>query len=660
MALIELDGVSVAFGHLPLVDRASMQIDPWERVCLIGRNGTGKTHACCASVSGRAPPPDSGDAWRQPGLNDRAPRAGCAALSDQPAPVFDVSPRSRGRRCAGHGVSPCGRSRSPTRAPGRRLVRLGQPAARARPTGRLARGATGRDGAWRAWICRPMLSFDTLSGGWRRRVLLARALVARARPAPARRADQSPRFRGDHAGWKMFLARLSPARSLVRHARSHVPPAPGDAHRGARSRAPDVVARRLRDVPGAEGGRARGRSDRAARCSTSGWPQEEAWMRQGIKARRTRNEGRVRALRRCARARGSRRGSGAVRLQARRRRARRAAGVRGRARQHVVRRRAGRARLHAAHPARRSRSASSARTAPGKTTLLRLLLGELPPDTGRLRRGATLEIAHFDQQREQLDPDARSLDTVGDGNDIVDDQRPAAARASATSRDFLFPPRTRALAGEGALGRRAQPAAAGAAASRGRPTCWCSTSRPTISTSRRSSCSRSCSSTWPGTLLLVSHDRAFLDNVVTSTLVFEGDGRVQEYVGGYEDWVRQKAAREALAAAAAPRRRRFPLPPPVAAARTAKLTYKERQELEALPTRIAALETRKQELESAINAADFHLRGAVGMADVRRPRSNRSGPRTGHGSLARTRSPRGRAVNNRAAFQAAAYSLQAT
>jgi ATP-binding cassette subfamily F protein uup len=117
-----------------------------------------------------------------------------------------------------------------------------------------------------------------------------------------------------------------------------------------------------------------------------------------------------------------------------------------------------------------------------------------------------------------------------------------------------------------------------------------------------------------GTLLVVSHDRAFLDSVVTSTIAFEGHGEVREYVGGYSDWVHQKSAQQAIAIASAPAA--VPEPRPASAARPSKLTYKEKIELESLPERIQALETQKQTLEAAINAPGFHLRGALGMAEV--------------------------------------------
>ena len=176
----------------------------------------------------------------------------------------------------------------------------------------------------------------------------------------------------------------------------------------------------------------------------------------------------------------------------------------------------------------------------GKTTLLRLLLGELPPQAGTLRHGTNLEIAYFDQLHAQLDEDRTVMDNVADGRDFVT-VNGRRRHMIGYLQDFLFTPER----------ARVTPARSPAASatgccwpgcSRDPPTCWCWTSRPTTWTWRRWSCWKSCSLDYAGTLLLVSHDREFLNNVVTSTLVLEGDGRVGEYAGGYDDWLRQRPA----------------------------------------------------------------------------------------------------------------------
>ena len=176
----------------------------------------------------------------------------------------------------------------------------------------------------------------------------------------------------------------------------------------------------------------------------------------------------------------------------------------------------------------------------GKTTLLRLLLGELAPDHGEVRRGANVQVAYYDQQREQLDPERTVFDTIGDGNDWVT-VNGTARHVNAYLDDFLFPPE-----------RASSPVKALSGGERNRlllarlftkPANVLVMDEPTNDLDLETlELLEAELVEWPGTLLLVSHDRAFLDNVVTSTIVFDSDGQLREYVGGYEDWVRQRAA----------------------------------------------------------------------------------------------------------------------
>jgi ABC-type multidrug transport system ATPase subunit len=174
----------------------------------------------------------------------------------------------------------------------------------------------------------------------------------------------------------------------------------------------------------------------------------------------------------------------------------------------------------------------------GKTTLLRLLLGEIPPDSGEVRHGANLQIAYYDQLREQLDPERTVVDTIGDGRETVTING-REQHVHGYLRDFLFPPEraqspVRALSG----GERNRLLLARLFT---RPANVLVLDEPTNDLDIETlELLESLLAEWPGTLLLVSHDRAFIDNVVTSTLVFEGHGGIREYVGGYEDWVRQR------------------------------------------------------------------------------------------------------------------------
>ena len=246
----------------------------------------------------------------------------------------------------------------------------------------------------------------------------------------------------------------------------------------------------------------------------------------------------------------------------------------------------------------------------GKTTLLRMLLGELEPDSGEIRCGENVQIAYYDQQREQLDPDRTVWETVADGHDTVTING-RSQHVHGYLHDFLFP-RERALSPVKALsgGERNRLLLARLFA---RPFNVLVMDEPTNDLDIETlELLEERLATWPGTLLLVSHDRAFIDHVVTSTLVFEGEGRVQEYVGGYEDWLRQRrqsapaqaqrvaagSAREVTSRAKDPRAPR-------------KLSYKEQRELEELPSRIDVLETEQRQLQSRVASAEFYKESAA-------------------------------------------------
>ena len=251
----------------------------------------------------------------------------------------------------------------------------------------------------------------------------------------------------------------------------------------------------------------------------------------------------------------------------------------------------------------------------GKTTLLRVLLGDLPPDTGEVRQGANVQIAYYDQQREQLDPERTVFDTVGEGNDTVT-VNGQSRHVHGYLRDFLFPPEraqspVKALSG----GERNRLLLARLFT---RPANVLVLDEPTNDLDLETlELLEEQLVEWPGTLLLVSHDREFLDNVVTSTFAFEGHGRVREYVGGYADWLRQRQDRRALSVNETQRRERSTaahssaaaVVAPVAApaARTSKkLSYKEQRELADLPARIEALEEEQRTLTARMSSAEFY------------------------------------------------------
>jgi ATP-binding cassette subfamily F protein uup len=257
----------------------------------------------------------------------------------------------------------------------------------------------------------------------------------------------------------------------------------------------------------------------------------------------------------------------------------------------------------------------------GKTTLLRMLVGELQPDSGTVKVGANVQIAYFDQQREQLDPERSVADSVYDGNDrLVINGQPRHVMGYLA--DFLFP-RERAVSPVKSLsgGERNRLMLARLFA---RPANVLVLDEPTNDLDIETlELLEELITDFNGTVLLVSHDRAFLDNIVTSTLAFEGNGRVVDYVGGWQDYLRQStAARDRDAANAAP-----PAPKKradVAAKKPAieapgvrkRLSFNEQRELEALPARIAALEAEQRALIETSEGAEFYKDSADRIRDV--------------------------------------------
>ena len=229
-----------------------------------------------------------------------------------------------------------------------------------------------------------------------------------------------------------------------------------------------------------------------------------------------------------------------------------------------------------------------------------MIIGELPPDEGEVRHGANLQIAYYDQQRERLDPEKTVFDTVGEGNDTVT-ANGRTRHVHAYLRDFLFfDERARSPVKALSGGERNRLLLARLFT---RPANVLVLDEPTNDLDLETlELLEAQLFEWPGTLLLVSHDRAFLDNVVTSTFVFEEDGRIQEYVGGYEDWLRQRVETSPPQRTRGTRRER----PAVGTSAPRKLGYKEARELEALPARIEALEAEQSALNARIAGPDFY------------------------------------------------------
>ena len=604
MALVSLDHVSLAFGHVPLLDDVTLTIDARERVCVLGRNGTGKS-TLLRVVSGEETV-DLGTVSRQPGVRVARLEQDVPISSDQP--VFDVVAEGLGDLSAlvkDYHHAAVSVAHDPSREA---LDRLGA----------LHHELEERDG-WRLEQRVEMVlsrlglpadaRVDTLSGGWRRRALLARALVGQ--PEVLLLDEPTNHLDIDAIQWlEEFLAEYPGAVVFVTHDRAFL--------QRVATRIVELDRGRLTSWPGDYETFLRKKEEWLANESLQQakfdkkLAEEEAWLRQGIKARRTRNEGRVRALMAMREERAARREAlGNVRLEVER------ADAPGK----LVFEARGVSKAFAGEPVvrdfsmrvlRGDRIGLIGRNGVGKTTLLRLLLGELAPDAGEIRHGANVQVAYYDQQREQLDPERSVFDTIGDGNDTIT-VNGQSRHVNGYLADFLFPSwrarsPVRALSG----GERNRLLLARLFT---RPANVLVLDEPTNDLDLETlELLEAQLVEWPGTLLLVSHDRVFLDHVVTSTLAFEGGGRVQEYVGGYEDWLRQRPAPVADADAKGSRAEAAAAKTPAGgstapAGAKKRLSYNEQRELEQLPPRIEALEAEHAELGARIAGPEFYKEG---------------------------------------------------
>jgi ATP-binding cassette subfamily F protein uup len=618
--LVSLDQVSLAFGHLPLLERSCLQIESGERIAVIGRNGAGKSTLLRLIAGTQAP--DAGTVWKRPNLR--------VATLEQDVPlasthtVFDVVAEGLGGLAQVvadyHHVA----LQVATNDDPKLLTRLGE----------LQHELEERDG-WRleqrvelvlTTLGLPQDAIvETLSGGWRRRVRLARTLVGE--PDVLLLDEPTNHLDIESITWlETFLTQHQGAVVFVTHDRAFL--------QNVATRIVEVDRGELTSWPGDYENYLRRQEERRADREIHEekfdklLAREEVWLRRGVKARRTRDEGRVKALLDMRRERAARRDDpGLVSLKIEN------AGQSGRMVievEHVSKSFDGRpiVRDFSCRILRGDRIGLIGPNGSGKTTFLRMLLGQLTPDAGDIRLGANVEIAYYDQQREQLDPERTVFETIGEGNDSIT-VNGRTRHVHAYLRDFLFP-LERAYSPVGALsgGERNRLLLARLFS---RPANLLVLDEPTNDLDLETlELLEAQLLEWTGTLLLVSHDRAFLEHIVTSTYAFDGRGGVREYVGGYEDWLRQRASEQATlaartaaavgaanAGAGAKRESGSPASPsggakgaPTARSTAAgsgkKLSYKERLELEALPAKIEALETEQRDLNDAILRPTFY------------------------------------------------------
>ncbi len=594
MTLLVLDDISLDIGDLPLLRHASLALEPNERVCLIGRNGAGKS-TLLRIITGEQQP-DAGEIRRKEGLRTSQLKQALPETLDLPVHEYVAAGLAHLQSLI----------EDYERRSATELDRAGLRALEDLQRRIEAEGGWSLDTQVERVLSElklpPEKRLAELSGGWQRRVGLARALVSNPEllllDEPTNHLDLESicwledRVRG-YGGSVLFITHdraflRSLATRIVELDRAKLTSWPGDYENFLRRKEEALLA-----------------EERDQQLFGKKLDEEEAWIRQGIKARRTRNEGRVRALQ-AMRAEAAERER--FKPQDKARINIEEADASGRK---VIE-------LHGVHHGyggqklidglslkimRGDRVGLIGNNGVGKSTLLRIMLGELEPDAGTVKHGTNLEIGYFDQLRRDLDPDRSVAETVGDGRDyilVTGKERHVIGYL----RGFLFSPK-RAMTKIGAL--------SGGECNRvilarlfTQPTNLLVLDEPTNDLDVETlEVLEDRLMDYRGTLVVVSHDRAFLDNVVTQVLVFENGG-VRRYPGGYSDWARRGGAltvKESPAAAAAESRSAAPAKPRGPAA---KLSYKAKRELDLLPARIDALEAEVKSLQERIGEPGFY------------------------------------------------------
>jgi ATP-binding cassette subfamily F protein uup len=588
MATITLKDIALSFGGLPLLNGIDLQIEPGERLCLVGRNGEGKS-SLMKILSGEIEP-DRGEITRQKGL--RVARLTQDVPLGMTGTVFEVVAAGLGEMFAllarYHAVS--------------HLLQTDHSEAVLAELEEAQHALDAADG-WQAQqrvdtvLSRLELpadqEFTALSGGLKRRVLLARALVSE--PDLLLLDEPTNHLDIEAITWlEEFLLSFSSTLLFVTHDRmllQKIATRIVELDRGRLTSWPGNFAtylQRKQDALDAEASQSHKFDKKLA--------QEEAWIRQGIKARRTRNEGRVRALVALRQERSARRtqtGKARIQMQDAERSGKLVAAIKDVSF------------YYNGAPIIKNLSATIMRgdkvgiigpNGAGKSTLLKLILGQLAPTQGVITLGTRIESCYFDQNREQLDPEKTVADNVTDGGDtvLVGGQ---PRHIISYLQDFLFAPdRTRSPVRVLSGGEKNRLLLAKLFT---QPFNVLVMDEPTNDLDVETlELLEELLLDYQGTLLLVSHDRAFLNNVVTSTLVFEGGGRVEEYAGGYDDWLLQRAQAQTPTPAAKPEKSEKKDPPKKTAAK--KLSYKEERELEALPQRLEEMEAELEELHQQL------------------------------------------------------------
>jgi len=600
MPLIRLNNVSIAFGTHALLDNAAFQLDAGERVGLLGRNGEGKS-TLMKIIAGDIPA-DHGEIWRQPELR--------LAWLEQ-TPNLDVEDTIY--EAVAGGLGELGKLISHYH---HLLTHMDGSEQSLQALGDVQHKLEAANG-WafqtrvEAILSKLQLPAEvkvgSLSGGWKRRVALARALVIE--PEVLLLDEPTNHLDFESIAWleEQILA-FQGAVLFVTHDRAFL--------QKLATRIIDLDRGQLVSWPGNYQDylvrKAAALEDEANQNAEfdKKLAKEEAWIRQGVKARRTRNEGRVRALKKLRAERSERRNTqGTAKLALSKgdssgKKVVEAVDVSFQYQDKVI------LKDFSLLVERGDKIGLIGNNGAGKSTLLKLLLGQLQPTQGTIELGTNLQIAYFDQLREQLDPEMSVADSVLDGGEFVDTAE-GKRHVMSYLADFLFAP---------ARARSPVKSLSGGEKNRlllarlfTKPANLIVMDEPTNDLDLETlEILEEKLVDYQGTLLLVSHDREFLDNVVTSVLVFEGEAQVNEYIGGYADWFALKEkTQKAVAAKLAEEtvKKEKPKSAPVK-----KLSFKEQRELEQLPLKIEELENLQAELNANINSAEFYKQSPEAVA----------------------------------------------
>ncbi|WP_339668080.1 ATP-binding cassette domain-containing protein [Dasania marina] len=597
MPLIRIDNLGLSFGPHVILEDASLQLYKGDRICLIGRNGAGKSSLM--KLVAQQIQPDAGSIWFRPGIK--------VARLEQELPPAD-------HRTVLEFVS---EGLAETAALLEQYDALASAAMDEKALEQLSRLQHKLE-AVDGWSLQQKVDevitrlglpreqrMDALSGGWRRRVALAQALVTS--PDILLLDEPTNHLDIETIEWlERHLLEFNGAILFITHDRSLV--------RRLATKVVELDRGNLQLFPSdydnylVEKEHQLEVEDQQNALFDKRLAQEEVWIRQGIKARRTRNEGRVRALKKLRNERSERReqvGSANIQVEQ--------SSLSGKLVaeltdisfgygdkplfQHVTTR-----------VMRGDKIGLIGPNGVGKTTLLRIILGELQATSGKVQLGTKQDVVYFDQMRDRLDDNKTIVDTVGQGRDSITINGKDRHIMSYLS-DFLFSPE-----------RARTPLKALSGGERNRVQLACLFSQPAnilvldeptndldVETLELL---ESIFIDFGGTILLVSHDREFMDNVVSSTLVFEGDGVVNDYVGGYEDWIRQTGGfaviREKRAQLQKQQEKQSVTQKAAVTSKPTKLSYKLQRELDELPGLIEDLEAQQQALQAVTVAPDFY------------------------------------------------------